>query len=233
MKKERYKSYFSETKKVESKISTLSLLEDIKVLKNLLKEEDETIQEENPLDNLPDETAQSGQADQTQPEAPTTFSQEESPEDVAEEGVSELLVSIIQKYGLDSEIIDKLLLMGRELNAPTETPEVSDGESSDGDLFGLDTEGTNSEEPSPEDTGEDQTGIEDLLSSYTTGENPEENPEETPEGDLEGTSPEENPEETPQEDQEQTEQERIEAEQKLADEEEEKPLDLANFSFKN
>lgn len=212
---------------MESKISTLSLLEDVKILKNLLKEEDETIQEENPLDNLPDASDETT----SQPEAPTastTFTQEESPEDVAEEGVSELLVSIIQKYGLDSEIIDKLLNMGRELTAPTETPEVSDGESSDQDLLGLDTEATDTGEPSPEDTGDD-TGIEDLLSSYTTGENPEENSEENPEQPVEGEAPEENPEV----DQEQTEQERIEAEQKLADEEEEKPLDLADFSFKN
>lgn len=231
-KTERYKPYFSEQKKVEGTTSTLALLEETIKIKSLLKEEDtpeETIQEETPE------------------VSPDLMSSEEDPQDVAEEGITELLVSIIQKYGMDSEVIDKLLTLGRGLkddlgqDSSDIVDEIDESEApveDDGDTEIVDQE----DQIDQEDLGDQGESLESLLQTYGGGEEAptEESPEQIPEepSDLEAPQSEEQQptEETPPEEQSPEEQsqeisDQEEAEAKLKDEEE-KPLDLADFSFK-
>lgn len=236
MKTERYKPYFSEQAKVEEKSSTLALLEETIKLKTLLKEEDsteETIQEETPE------------------VSPDLIDNEEDPQEVAEEGITELLVSIIQKYGMDSEVIDKLLTLGRGLKDDLGTDssdlvdEIDESETSEEDSgTEVQEDLITDEEPQPQDEEGDQgESLESLLQTYGGGEEaPSEEvsdqpPEEGQEGQEDSLESEEMGQslEEPQSEQISDKSQEIsdqeEAEAKLKDEEEE-PLDLADFSFK-
>jgi hypothetical protein len=202
----RYKSFFEKNERADKALS--------------LKEKVEGYQKK--LDYLKFRLSEvAAAAAPAAPVAAAPVEDQETEDDVINKGLSNLVVTIVKDYGLDSEALDKLIKMARSMNAAPEEAPAEEPAASEDELqldLGDESEAPAEEEPAADDElnldlgDEEEAPAEEPAAEEPAPEAPAEEPAAEPAG-KKKSQPE------------------IEKDLDL-DDEATKPLDLADFSFK-